>query len=255
MIVASSHAQGVLNATERAILENVFEFSDRRVAQIMVPRTEMACLYTNYTLEENLAIVREQLHTRYPLANEEKDHIVGMIHVKDLLRAAQQGQAVDFNQLKRPILFVPQTVTIDKLLKIFQKQRCHIAVVVDEYGGIDGMVTLENVLEELVGDIHDEFDHEAPDILEQGDHMMVDPGLPLMEAAQTLGFEFKPDDSINSLGGYVLKLLGRLPKVGEAVTIGRYRVEVTQMDGLRLAQLRLRPLAAGGAKPASEPTK
>ncbi len=253
MIVAASHAQGELNATERDLLENVMEFSDRRITQIMVPRPDMICLDAALTLQENLAIVREHQHTRYPLVKDNKDNIVGMVHVKDLLdidRKARNERGI--MALKRSVLFVPESATIDHLLKTFQRKRNHMAVVVDEYGGVAGIVTLEDVLEEIVGEIRDEFDEVkdgASAINPQ--EAIVDASIPLHEAAQLFRFEFEEDDSINTIGGLVQKMLGHVPRVGESIEIGDYRVEVMQMEGLRLVDLRFRPLKrpATGGKP------
>lgn len=253
MIVAASHAQGVLNASERTMLENVMEFSERRVTQIMVPRPDMVCLDVASSMQENLDIVRENQHTRYPVASGNKDTIIGMIHVKDLLTLGGATGVKTLAELRRPILFVPESAMIDHLLKTFQRRRSHMAIVVDEYGGVSGMVTLEDVLEEIVGEIRDEFDAQEEATIEpMGDKVMVDAGLPLEEAAERFGFTYPPDDAINTVGGYVLKLLGRVPKEGETVTMGRHRVEVMEMDGLRVAQLRFH-LLPGQEMPKSDP--
>jgi CBS domain containing-hemolysin-like protein len=284
LIVEASGASGELNPHERKLLDNALVFSERLVREIMVPRPDMVCLYKAKSLEENLAIVREARHTRYPLASDDKDHVVGMIHVRDLVDAERRARSasgeraaatpapapgadgararpaeeepISLEKLRRPILFVPAVATLDRVLRLFQRGRSHLAVVVDEYGGIAGLVTLEDVLEELVGEIHDEFDVEEDERFEPGagGELLVDAGLPLEQAARS--FRFEPTQAtVDTIGGYVLQLLGRLPKIGEWVQMGRYRVEVAEMDGLRLTRLRFKPLAESksGRAPAPGP--
>lgn len=252
LIVQASGASGELDPAERKLIDNALQFSDRLVREIMVPRTDMVCLYKDRTLEENLAIVLEAKHTRYPLAAEDKDHVIGMIHVRDLVdaqrrAAAVDGEAVSLENLRRPLLFVPGVATLDRVLRLFQRGRSHLAVVVDEYGGIAGLVTLEDVLEELVGEIRDEFDQDETDRrYEPGEsgELVVDARLPLEQVARS--FRFEPTQAtVDTIGGYVLQLLGRLPKVGESVQMGRYRVEVAEMEGLRLTRLRFKSTGEG----------
>jgi CBS domain containing-hemolysin-like protein len=253
MLVEASGASGELNPQEKKLLFNALAFSERLVREIMVPRPDMVCLYTGRTFEENLAIAREAKHTRYPLAAEDKDHIIGMIHVRDLVaaeeRAEDDGGAPSLEKLRRPVLFVPAVATIDRVLRLFQRGRSHLAVVVDEYGGIAGMVTLEDVLEELVGEIRDEFDvDERERRIEAGagGEILVDAVMPLEEVART--FKFEPAQAtVDTVGGYVLQLLGRLPRIGEVVPMGRFRVEVAEMDGLRVTKLRFKPIGEKGA--------
>ncbi len=256
MIVSASHAHGVLNSTERALLEAAIGFSERLVREIMIPRPDMVCLYLDRPLEQNLAIVRENQHTRYPLAIDEPDKIVGMIHGKDLLEYVgshgANAPALDLKKLKRPVLFIPEVASIDMLLKVFQRGRSHLAIVVDEYGGVAGLVTLEDVLEELVGPIRDEFDVEEPGIVTRpGGEAIVEASLPLAEVAER--FRFEPDEPhhVATIGGYVLQHLGRLPKVGESVQIDKYRVEVAQMEGLRVTRLRFVPVREGPGRTAA----
>lgn len=257
MIVEASEASGELNPQERKLLDNALALSERFVREIMVPRPDMICLYTTRSLEENLGTVRESRHTRYPLAVEDKDHIIGMIHVRDLVdareRADADGQPLSLEKIRRPVMFVPEVATIDRVLRLFQRGRSHLALVVDEFGGIAGLVTLEDVLEELVGEIRDEFDVDEKEVAlvppGASGEALVDAGLPLDEVAES--FKFEPAQAtVDTIGGYVLQLLGRLPKVGETVQMGRYRVEVAEMEGLRVTKLRFKPLSeakrAGG---------
>jgi len=268
LIVASSARQGLLNEQERKLLENALEFSERYVHEIMVPRPDMVCLYTSRTVQENLEIVRTGRHTRYPLVVGDTDQVVGMIHVKDLLTAssalfaAGEGRAVSDGAdsasrrrdrfrngpgaamltLKRSVTFVPEVTTIDRLLRVFQHGRVHLAIVVDEYGGIAGLVTLEDVLEELVGEIRDEFDVNEASGFQQtpGGEAVVAGRLLVADIAERL--EFTADDAtVDTIGGYVVQKLGRVPKIGDRVTIGSYRVSVVRMVGHRVTVLRFQP--------------
>ena len=245
MIVGASHAHGVLNATERRLLENAFDFSERDVAEIMTPRMDMACLYVDRSIAENFAIVREQQHTRYPLAEGTADNIIGMIHVKDFVNVALDGAGrtgTVLQSIKRPILFMPETVTIDVALRTFQSTRTLLAVVVDEHGTAVGLVTLGDMIEELVGPVHDEFDaHEPPEIERRGAETMVDGGLPLSDL-----FEMFPEiprefdvEEVRTAGGLVMKELAHVPSVGEAVILGPYHVEVTEMEQRRILRLKI----------------
>jgi CBS domain containing-hemolysin-like protein len=243
MIVETSARAGLLNDQERKLLENAIHLSDQRVREIMIPRPDMVCLDATKPLEKNLAIVREQQHTRYPLTTDDRDRVIGFIHVKDLMQAVGRHQGeLSLEKIARPVIFVPEAASLDRVLRTFQRSRTHLAIVVDEYGGLAGLVTLEDVLEELVGPIRDEFDADErePALEPRSGETVIEAGLPLAQVAET--FKFEPAQAtVDTIGGYVLQLLGRLPKVGEAVHIGRWRVEVADMDGLRVTRLRFKP--------------
>src|SRR6185436_19553287 len=160
MILASSEKAGILSEENREIIEGVFEFSKRTARQIMVPRTDVAVLSTTKSIEENLEIMRITRHTRYPLCDGSLDQTIGLIHVKDLFLAQLRGPGRPLTDLKRDILFVPENSTVDALLSQFIEHKTHMAVVLDEYGGASGIVSLENITEELFGQIQDEFDRE-----------------------------------------------------------------------------------------------
>jgi CBS domain containing-hemolysin-like protein len=243
-IIEASAKAGLLNDQERLLLEHAINLSERRVREIMVPRPDIVVLDATRSLEQNLAIVREQQHTRYPLTSEDRDKVLGMVHVKDLMDAQLRGERdLNLTKVVRPVIFVPEVAPLDRVLRTFQRSRTHLAIVVDEYGGVAGLVTLEDVLEELVGEIRDEFDvdEKDPGVVRAGAETLADAALPLDEAAKT--FQFEPTTAaVETVGGYVLHLLGRLPKVGESVVVGKWRVEVAEMDGLRLTRLRWKPL-------------
>jgi CBS domain containing-hemolysin-like protein len=248
MIVGASHAHGVLNATERRLLENVIDFSEREVAEIMTPRVDMVCLFVNKTIAENLAIVRGQQHTRYPLAEGSADNVIGMIHIKDLITITVEGAAERtgsvLQSIKRSVLFVPERASIDALLRTIQATHTLMAIVVDEYGGVAGVVTLEDVLEELVGEIRDEFDETELEVERRGGETNVDGGLPLNEVEEMFPDLVSEEESdVRTVGGLVLKELGRIPIVGDQVTLGPYRLEVIEMDNLRITRVKIERVA------------
>ncbi|MGH9333837.1 MAG: hemolysin family protein, partial [Vicinamibacteria bacterium] len=250
MIVGASHAHGVLNATERRLLENVIDFSEREVAEIMTPRLDMVSLFVNRSIAENLAIVRGEQHTRYPLAEGSADNITGMIHIKDFVTLTGDGATGRtgsvLQSIKRPVLFVPEKASIDAVLRTFQATHTLLAIVVDEYGAVSGLVTLEDVLEELVGDIRDEFDvHEHPEIERRGGETTLEGGLSLGEVEEMFpGLVTESDSEVRTIGGLVLKELGRIPSVGDSVTLGPYQVQVIEMDNHRITRVKIQRLPA-----------
>ncbi|GIW72190.1 MAG: membrane protein [Planctomycetota bacterium] len=261
MLVESSAAQGLLNTQQRRLVANALALSQRCVREIMVPRPDMHCLFADRPLAENIETVRRHAHTRYPLARGEIEQIVGMVHVKDLTTAASAASlqqmvaalgADALEKLARPIPFVPEVATIDRVLRMFQRGGIHMAIVVDEWGGVVGLVTLEDVLEELVGDIRDEFDaSEAERLVRVGPDgvALVDGAIPLAEVRRRFGIE-APDATVDTLGGYVMQRLGRLARVGDVVEVEGWRIEVVRMRRLRITRLRLVPPPTPSATPA-----
>ena len=237
MIVSASAAGGHLDETERAIIDNVFEFSERIAREIMVPRSEMLCLFTDDPWTENLQTALEAGHTRFPLCEEDKDNIIGMIHLRDLFRA---GGEVDLRTIMRPVMMVPETVSVSRLLKEFQRQKSQMAVLVDEYGGTAGLVTLEDLVEEIVGDIPDEFGEEEPEVTAIGpDTFEVDGSMLLAEAEEQLDLDIEETEGIDTIGGYVLFVLASRPQVGQSIMVGRHTLAVTEVEGFRITRLRI----------------
>ncbi len=242
MVVASSHEQGVLDESERKLLVNVLDFNDYTVREVMVPRTRMACLYEDSSHEENLAVIRDTMHTRYPLVKENRDTVIGMVHLKDLYFALAEsgGKPPDLAAIKRDILAVPDTMPIDTLLTLFRSKRMHMAVAVDEFGGTSGIVTLEDLLEELVGEIEDEFDiDDEPVVNETEGVWVVDGNLPLRELAD-LTDERLDDDEADTVGGLIMVRLNRIPRQGERIVDGALCYEIVKMHAYRIGRVRVR---------------
>lgn len=253
LIVAESVAGGHLSRTERMMIENVLNLEEKTARRVMVPRPDIVYLSLARPFDENLRLARQTGHTRFPLCEDDLSTVIGMIHVKDIFRAGtyQQNGRIDLRQLARKIPFLPVSLRLDQLLLEFQRNRVHLAMLLDEYGSVVGMVTLENVLEELVGPIQDEFDRETPLIVPVGDNTFeIDASCPLDVLAETCGVEI-PETDAETVGGLVLDRLGRLAKPGDQVTIDGHRLTVIRADPTRIRKIRLEPLPPETASSAS----
>jgi CBS domain containing-hemolysin-like protein len=246
MLLAASPA-AVLSKHKRELLANIFELSNRVARQIMVPRGDVTYLSTTKTLEENLEIARESGHTRLPLCEGDLDHVVGLVHIKDLFRTV--APVVSVAAVAREIAFVPETLSVDRLLRRMRSEKLHLAAVLDEYGGVSGIVTLENVIEEIVGQIQDEFDLETPELVKKRDDVyVVSGGMLVIDLEQALGVEFSDRDE-DTVGGVILSELGRRPEVGDAVELGPLTLRVVEVEGHRILKVRVqlnRPAGAEG---------
>lgn len=241
MLISESYKVGHINRREQELLQNVFQFEKRVAHDVMVPRPETVFLNRQHSFEKNIAIARKAGHTRYPLCDGSRDKVIGLIHIKDLFFAV--GKDKDIESIKRDILFVPEGIPLERLLHEFQKNHQHMAMVVDEYGGIAGMVTMENLLEELVGDIQDEFDQEEPEMITRKEGTYFLSGrLLLDEAKERFGLSFgEEDEEYSTLAGFVMNKLGRFPKEGDYVIVDNLKLEVVKMKGMRIDRISLSP--------------
>jgi len=234
LILAHSEKAGILSEENREIIEGVFQFSKRTARQIMVPRTDVSVLSTRKSIEENLEIIRTTRHTRYPLCDGTLDHTIGLIHVKDLFLAQLRGPGRTMMELRRDVLFVPENSTVDALLSQFIEHKTHMAIVLDEYGGASGIVSLENITEELFGQIQDEFDRERPEIEPLGNGRYRVRGDYLIE---DLADRLKVDvgePAEETIGGYVAARLGREVVPGDVTELGELSIEVLDAERFRV---------------------
>jgi len=245
MIVDASYNEGVLNETEAEMLHNMFKFSDLTAKQIMIPRTDMMCIdKEDITYEEFNKITLENQYTRYPVYEENIDRILGFIHVKDLYAAQLKHQEFNIDKLLRPIMLVPETMTLDNLMREFKKRHGQMAIVVDEFGGTSGLITLEDVLEEIIGEVQDEFDtdEEQVDIKEVAENTYVANAMVRLDELAEF-FDIKEDDfdfeDIETIGGLVVKILGRIAQVGDVVEVPEQglKFSVQKTDGARVTRL------------------
>jgi CBS domain containing-hemolysin-like protein len=239
-IVAESAGGGHLSRRERVMIENVLNLEEKTARRIMVPRPDVVYVSLSRPLEDNLRTVRSAGHTRYPLCEDDLTTVIGMIHVKDLLRAAGSNNArPDLRKLARTMPFLPETLRLDQLLVEFQRDRVHVAMLLDEYGSVVGMVTMENVLEELVGPIQDEFDRESPLVTDLGGGSYeIDAACPLDVLEESCGVTI-PETEAETAGGLVLDLLGRLAKPGDTVKVDGHQLTVVQADPTRIRRIRV----------------
>ena len=252
-LVAESVAGGHLSRNERVMIENVLNLEEKTARRVMVPRPDVVYLSLSRPLEDNLRVARQAGHTRFPLCEDDLTTVVGMIHVKDLFRAGNTGSGrLDLRKLARKVPFLPESLRLDQLLVEFQRNRVHLAMILDEYGSVVGMVSLENVLEELVGPIQDEFDRETPQIVPLGnDAYEVDAACPLDVLSEVCGITI-PETEAETAGGLILDLLGRLATAGDSVTVDGHRLTVLHAEPTRIRRIlveRIDPKAA--SRPAS----
>lgn len=238
MLINASYNEGVLNETEKELLHNVFKFSDLTAKQVMIPRTDMACISSDITFDELNKLALDSQYTRYPVYEEHLDHISGIIHVKDLYAILLNKEEFSVEKLLRPVFLVPETITMDNLLREFQKRQSQIAIVIDEFGGTSGLITLEDVLEEILGEVQDEFDKdEEADIKEVAENTYIaNAMMRLDEIAEYFEIEII-DEDVDTIGGLVLKILGRIAQVDDVVTIQNLECKVQEIDGARITKL------------------
>ncbi|MDR2401228.1 MAG: hemolysin family protein [Deferribacteraceae bacterium] len=240
MIMNASTEGGVLDDTEGEMFDNLFAFSDKTAREVMIPRTDMLCLYLADGYEKNLNSVLNSSYTRFPLCRSDKDNIIGMVHLRDILGKEMTGaKGVNIETLKREILYVPESLNISAIMQKMKKSRIHLAVVVDEYGGTAGLISLEDILEEIVGEINDEHDTmREPEYKELPDGTFELSGLMHQdEAGKLLGIDFGEQEA-DSIGGFVFSLLGRKPVVGDTVIFGGYAFEVTEIERVRIIKVK-----------------
>ena len=252
MLVTASAQGGIVEAEESEMLHAVFDFGNLVVRQVMIPRTEVVAVEANTNLEEIIGMVSQSTYTKFPVYEENLDQIIGIVHVKDLLSALQSPDCQDCvaRHLAREPLFAPETISVNALLRQFRDNRQHIAIVMDEYGGTAGLVTLEDLLEEIVGEVSDPFDVNNPEIQPQPDGTMLIEGLTLIEDVnQQLGLNLV-DPDYDTIAGYVLGKLGRMPRLHDVIEGDGVRLRVEALDGLRIARLSMiRPEHGSSSNP------
>jgi CBS domain containing-hemolysin-like protein len=230
-----------LTSTSKKISLRAIELRERTVREVMVPRTGLVYLSTAKSLQENIVIALENQFTRYPLCERSLDNIIGMIHLKDLFKLkGESGPGTRLTEIKREMLFVPETMSLERTLNMFLAKRVLMAIAVDEYGGTAGLVTLENVLEELVGEIRDEFDVEAVLVQKVTDtEFLVDGSMALLDFSRM--FEIVPESrDVVTVSGYVIHLLGMVPERGTHLSMGMWDAAVEAVDGIKVKTLRMR---------------
>jgi CBS domain containing-hemolysin-like protein len=241
LIIGQSTEQGVLKEDEEGMLRAIIQLEETNAREIMVPRPNIESIPAEMRLEELFSVVAEGEHTRYPIFEDDAgERIVGVIHAKDVLRAANEAGNLEADvtarDLKRDVLTIPENRSVDKILKDLRAQRLQMAVVIDEWGSFEGLLTLEDIVEEIVGEIRDEFDEEGIAIWEHDSGYAIDGRVPIRDVNEALGSEFESED-FDTIGGLVLGRLARVPEVGDEVRIEGHVLRVDEVDGARIASV------------------
>ena len=242
----TAEQEGLAERDERRMLRSIVEFGNKVVREVMTPRPDIVAIRSDATVDELLDVVREQEYSRIPVYKDRLDNILGVVFVKDLIYAEQDMGPQPVTSLMRPAYFVPEAKHVYDLLKEFQRQQVQIAIVVDEYGGTAGLVTLEDLLEEIVGEIRDEYDQEAEPVIDEGNGSFIFGGkVNIDEMAERLGIRI--DSELRDRGGYLLSHLGRVPAAGELFDIDGLTVEVLEAERRRVNRVRIRrqPVSQG----------
>ncbi len=240
IMISSSTSSGVLEPQEREYLNNVFDFGDTVAREIMVPRPDIEALPSSAPLEELVDRAAFGRYTRYPVYEDDLDHVLGAVHVKDLFRAAKEdGETFDLEPLIRECLVVPENKRIEEILREFQRRTLQMAIVIDEWGSVEGLVTIEDVLEEIVGEIQDEFDEDeaAIEALDENTYA-IDGRIPITDVNEYFSIAL-PTEDFDTIGGYVLGSLGRPPEPGDTVDADGATLRVKSVDGPRVSMLTL----------------
>jgi CBS domain containing-hemolysin-like protein len=238
MLLEQTFEHGLLREEPVEMIRGVFGLSDTTTAEIMTPRTNVVGVAAEWTIEQAATFILEEGHSRYPVYEDSLDHVLGVVLARDVWQAQTRGVLL-VRQIMRPALFVPDTKPIETLLRDMRRERAHLAVVVDEFGGTAGIVTIEDVVEEIVGEITDELD-EAPVDMTPGPtgEVVMSGGVGIAELNELYGLRL-PDEDYTTIGGFVLGRLGRVARTGDEVTIRGGRLRVLEMDGRRVARLAL----------------
>ena len=242
--------EGLIEGEERKLLQSIVDFGDALVREVMTPRPDIVAIRDTATVGDVRATFREQEYSRFPVYKDSLDNIAGFVFVKDLVTLSTADDARPIADLLRPAVVVPETKRVPELLKQFQRQQTQCAIVVDEYGGTAGLVTIEDLLEEIVGEIRDEYDVESDPIVDEGNGRYVFSGkVNIDEVAQRLNIEITPE-GFETVGGFLLSHLGRVPAIGEKFEMDGLSVEVLEAERRRITKVRIRKLEV--AEPASE---
>ncbi len=249
ILVRESEQEGVLVKGERELIDRVFSFSDKEAAQVMVPRTQMRAVDIATLVSQVAPQVARSVYTRFPVYEENIDTIRGFVHVKDVVAAMGSGRAEQpVGEIMRPVLIVPQSVHIDDLMRDMRRRQTHMAVLVDDYGGTAGLVTMEDLIEELVGDIEDEFDPAGFTTRRNADgSIILDGRTPIADATQLVPLTGTESGGYETLAGYVLARAGRIPKPGETIEADGLLIHIDRMDRLRIAQVTIRSATSAHA--------
>jgi len=237
VLMEESHRQGFIDKTELEFVDNVFDFADLSVREIMIPRTDMVCLDLEDSVEESIETAMEERLTRYPICDGGKDNVIGFLHIKDFLQTLYKKEEPDLRKLARHALVVPEAMAVSRLLQTMQQERSQLAIVVDEYGGTAGMVTIEDVIEEIVGDIQDEFDTDRPLVEKKGACLYSVDAKMLLEELEDILEVAIDEEEIDSVGGWLSAHVDNPPRIGQKAAFGDAQFFVEETEGVRITRV------------------
>jgi CBS domain containing-hemolysin-like protein len=250
-LLHASEEEAVIEDEEKEMIASIFEFSDKLVREVMVPRIDVAAVELDTPMLQALDVILRAGHSRIPVYRDSIDNVQGVLYAKDLLKYLRDGRTeTPLGKVLRPAYFIPESKKVDELLQELQQRKVHIAVVVDEYGGTAGLVTIEDLLEEIVGEIQDEYDAEEPTVeAVDTNEYLFDARVPIDEVNKLLGVEL-PSEGGDTLGGFIYSQLGKVPALGDRIEFENAVIEVLSVSGRRIKQVRATvttPEDAGGA--------
>ncbi len=250
LLIKEGGKHGVFEPTEEKILQSVFEFTDMSVKEVMVPDTRMVAIQVDRSPREILSLIEEEQFSRYPVFGRELNNIRGILYAKDfLITFAKTGGQVDIRKIVKPPYFIPETMKISLLLREMQKRRIHMALVVDEYGGVAGLVTMEDLVEEIVGEIRDEHDIESPVVQLPDGTMLIDASISLRDLKEDYRIQLPESPEYETLGGFLMTALQKIPQTGDTVETEGKRIRIIEMVGQRISKVKLEKLP----EPVEEP--
>lgn len=241
-LILESEEDGIINEDEGDMLNSIIEFGDTVVREVMIPRTDMVCCPVDAGMSELLEIIIRSGHSRFPIYEGSIDQIVGVIYAKDLLHFWEMSpDSVRIKEVMRPPFFVPESKKIQELLQDFKSRRVHMAIAVDEFGGTSGLITIEDLLEEIVGEIMDEYDLEESQLFVEDDGaLLVDARLNVYELEEHLNLVVPGKDQFDTVGGFMAHLVGHVPRLGETIRDGILEMTVVEGDERKISRVRIR---------------
>ena len=249
LLIKEGGQHGVFEPTEEKILQSVFEFTDMSVKEVMVPDTQMVAVQIDRSPQEVLSVIEEEQFSRYPVFGRELNDVRGILYAKDFLTTFAKTGQVDIRKIAKPPYFIPETMKISLLLREMQRRRIHMALVVDEYGGVAGLVTMEDLVEEIVGEIRDEHDIESPVIQLSDGTLLIDASLSLRDLKEDHHIQLPESPEYETLGGFLMTALQRIPQAGDMVEIEGKRMKIVEMVGQRISKVKLEKLPEPAERP------
>jgi len=243
LLVEDSYKHGLIDQTELTFVDNIFDFSEKTVKEVMIPRTDMACIFIEDSFDEMINYALEEQLTRYPICRDSKDNVIGFIHIKDLYRLKFEGNE-NIEEIIREIKFVPESLSISELFKTFKKEKSQMAIIIDEFGGTAGLVTSEDILEEIVGEIQDEFDDDGEEDIRKTENgsYVVDGKVVIGDINELLDTDIE-DENIDTIGGWIYSQVESYPKVKEKVTYKNHEFIILKCDSKRVSKLLIKKIS------------